>query len=245
MSTFTGECRLSPVNVNIHIVAWCMPKIFAKYPYFSLTPANVDVYHALMVNVEYVGGLHFLLRISGAMKRHKGDVTFSPILLREVTNHGEERDSSLCRGVLTAELTPENLNAVIFFNHYNEKPSDSHWILGNSRFEFFLSTRGKGKRHLFEGKYTRKFREEDSRWFGHVALDSSERRRDAASLLTSASLSTSTRAYVCLSTYTGDGPNAQEYNQIFGFTDVFGTCRLSPEKVDILQFRSFTVTLSF
>ncbi|GBL59664.1 hypothetical protein AVEN_81911-1 [Araneus ventricosus] len=90
-----------------------MSKIFAKYPYTSLTPANVDIHHALMVNVEYVGGLHFLLRVSGAIERHKGDVTFSPLLLRGVTNHGEERGSSLCRGVLTAGLTPENLNAVV------------------------------------------------------------------------------------------------------------------------------------
>lgn len=30
----SGGCRLSPVNDNIHIVAWCMSEIFAKYPYF-------------------------------------------------------------------------------------------------------------------------------------------------------------------------------------------------------------------
>ncbi|GBN93622.1 hypothetical protein AVEN_144936-1, partial [Araneus ventricosus] len=91
-----GECRLSPVNVNIHIVAWCMSKIFAKYPYFSLTPTNVDIQHALMVNVEYVEGLHFLLRVSGAIKRHKGDATFSSLLLRGVTNH--DRDSNFWVG---------------------------------------------------------------------------------------------------------------------------------------------------
>ncbi|GBM04027.1 hypothetical protein AVEN_189443-1 [Araneus ventricosus] len=116
-----GECRLSPVNVNIHIVAWC---IIAKYPYFSLTPANVDIHPALMVDVEYVGGLHFLLRVSGAIKRHKGDVTFSPLFLRGVTNHGDERGSSLCRGVLTAGLTQENLNAVV---DLNESPGFVFW----------------------------------------------------------------------------------------------------------------------
>ncbi|KOX67892.1 hypothetical protein WN51_06938 [Melipona quadrifasciata] len=34
-----------------------------------------------MVNVEHVGDLYFLLRNSVAIKRHKGDVTFSPLFL--------------------------------------------------------------------------------------------------------------------------------------------------------------------
>ncbi|GBO00729.1 hypothetical protein AVEN_263606-1 [Araneus ventricosus] len=97
-----------------------MSIIFSKYPYFSLTPANVDIHHALMVNVEYVGGLHFLLRV----------------LLRGVTNHGEERGSPLCRGVLTAWTNPG---------------------------EFKCRGKFKGQSRIC--------------FFGHVALDSSERRR--------------------------------------------------------------------
>ena len=83
-----GKCRLSPVNVNIYIVSWNMPEIFAKYPYFLLTPVNVDIRHALMVNnVEHVGYFDFLLRNSVAIKRHKGDITFSPLFPRGLTKN--------------------------------------------------------------------------------------------------------------------------------------------------------------
>ncbi|GBO21882.1 hypothetical protein AVEN_144118-1 [Araneus ventricosus] len=132
MSPFTGEFQHSHSRF-VYVQNICQISLFL---YFSLIPAIVDIHRALMLNVEYVGCLHFLLRISGATKRHKGDVTFSPLLMRGVTNHGEERGSSLCRGVLTAGLTPENLNAVID-------------LKGSRGFGFF----------------------------GHVALDSSKRRR--------------------------------------------------------------------
>lgn len=58
----TGECRLSPVNV--------------------------DIRRALMVNVEH-GDLYFLLYNSVAIKRYKnnGGVTFSPLLLKGTTKN--------------------------------------------------------------------------------------------------------------------------------------------------------------
>ena len=40
-----------------------------------------------MVNVEHVGDLYFLLRISVAIKRNKGDVTFSPLFLKGMTKN--------------------------------------------------------------------------------------------------------------------------------------------------------------
>ena len=63
------ECQHSLVNVNIHIVAWYMSEIFAKYPYFWLSLVNVDFHHALMVNVEHVRDLYFLLLNSVAIFR--------------------------------------------------------------------------------------------------------------------------------------------------------------------------------
>ncbi|GBO17488.1 hypothetical protein AVEN_224258-1 [Araneus ventricosus] len=46
---------------------------------------------------------------------------------------------------------------------YNEKPSDSHWVLGYSRFESFYPLGAKGN-STFLGKYTRKFRGDHSHW---------------------------------------------------------------------------------
>ncbi|GBN96879.1 hypothetical protein AVEN_175286-1 [Araneus ventricosus] len=95
-----GECRLECRNLenvtsecqHSHSRLVCVQNIYQLSLFLTYTG---KCRHSPCTNVEYVGGLHFLLRVSGAIKRHKDDVTFSPLLLRGVTNHGEERDKVL------------------------------------------------------------------------------------------------------------------------------------------------------
>lgn len=52
MLTFTSECRHSPSPL-VYVQDTC------KYPYFGRTPVNMDIQHALMMNVEDIRDLYF------------------------------------------------------------------------------------------------------------------------------------------------------------------------------------------